>query len=118
MKNQDKPKMAMKKTVTKSVVKPAEKSPVKVAVKTNKTVIQPKAKMMKAPLNKEYKMDYFGKKADSLAESGVKKSLKGNFSGSDKDFNEAKKMMGNAKGELEKYKSDIKKYINNHSSKK
>jgi hypothetical protein len=45
MKNQDKPKMAMKKTITKVVVKPAAKMlPAKVAVKTTKSVVQPKPK--------------------------------------------------------------------------
>jgi hypothetical protein len=50
MKNQDKPKMSMKKTVTKAVVKPIAKTtkrvvqPIKkVEVKTIKTVVKPKS---------------------------------------------------------------------------
>jgi hypothetical protein len=44
MKNQDKPKMAMKKTVTKMVAKPSGKMPAKVSVKTTKSVVAAKSK--------------------------------------------------------------------------
>jgi hypothetical protein len=49
MKNQDKPKMAMKKTVTKVVAKPTSKMmPAKVTVKTTKTVVKPKIEVKKS----------------------------------------------------------------------
>lgn len=77
----------------------------KVVVKATKVAVQPKPKMIaKSTPNK---MDSFRKKADSLSESGFKKSINKNFVGMDKDFKEAKKMQGNAYSELKKYKSKI-----------
>jgi hypothetical protein len=92
-----------KKTVTKVVAKPASKMmPAKVTVNTTKAVINPKTKMVTKPTPN--RMDYFRKKADSLSESGFKKSIDRNFIGMDKDFSQAKKMQSNAFSELKKAK--------------
>jgi hypothetical protein len=76
MKNQMKPKMAMKKTVTKMVVKPSGKMPAKVAVKTTKSVVAAKSKAIpKSPALEAKKKQALTQKERIM--KGVKSAGKG-----------------------------------------
>jgi hypothetical protein len=75
MRNQDKPKMAMKKTVTKMVAKPSGKMPAKVSVKTTKSVVAAKSKA----IPKSPELEAKRKKALTQKErimGGIKKGIK------------------------------------------
>ena len=111
MKNQPKPKVAVK--ATKVVVKPDSKTmPAKVAVKTTKTVVQPKPKMTKAPRSNQNKLDSLGKRSIALAEAGLKKARNRDFSGMDKDFKKSNNTLDSQRTELKRYDIELKKYLN------